>query len=224
MLFFNISDISRFSLIISASLALFYPFPPLFSYISHMSSSLEIDERAFAPRLKSPFRCFGRLGNCYCFLVTSNGEPWVCIGPDWPIFLFLLSFLLAIGCAFVLFMAPMAPSSVQIPGALVITLVIGCFLITALKNPGIALPQYLDPEVSPAFKSCARCGALAQENTFHCPDCNLCIRNYDHHCAFTGKCIGEGNILFFYAFLGSIVLFVIYLAVWGMFVVTPSKE
>jgi hypothetical protein len=118
----------------------------------------------------------------------------------------------------------MSPSSIQIPGALVITLVIGCYLITALKNPGIALPQYLDPEVSPAFKSCARCGALTQENTFHCPDCNLCIRNYDHHCAFTGKCIGEGNILFFYAFLGSIVLFVIYLAVWGMFVVTPSKE
>ena len=187
--------------------------------------SMEIEDgQSYIPRLKSPFRCSGRLGNCYCLLVTSNGEPWICIGPDWPYSLALFSFLMAVACTFVLMMAPAAPAFIQVPGALVVTLLIVCFSMTALKNPGIALPQYLDPDITPAFKSCSRCGALAQENTFHCDTCNLCIRQYDHHCPFTGKCIGEGNILFFYAFIGSVVLFVVYLAIWGMFVVKPEKQ
>ena len=27
----------------------------------------------------------------------------------------------------------------------------------------------------------------------HCDDCGVCVRGYDHHCIFYGKCVGEGN-------------------------------
>lgn len=31
-------------------------------------------------------------------------------------------------------------------------------------------------------------------NSRHCYDCNVCIRNHDHHCPWMGQCVGEGNI------------------------------
>ncbi len=34
----------------------------------------------------------------------------------------------------------------------------------------------------------------------HCEDCNVCILNYDHHCVWTGKCIGKYNYYAFYIF------------------------
>ena len=35
----------------------------------------------------------------------------------------------------------------------------------------------------------------------HCNICNICIRDYDHHCVFVGKCIGRGNMGQFKDFL-----------------------
>ena len=34
----------------------------------------------------------------------------------------------------------------------------------------------------------------------HSPDCNICIEGYDHHCPWTGKCIGKNNLTLFYIF------------------------
>lgn len=36
---------------------------------------------------------------------------------------------------------------------------------------------------------------------------------YDHHCPWTSKCIGKGNLLFFRMFLGTTVLLIIYISV-----------
>ena len=32
----------------------------------------------------------------------------------------------------------------------------------------------------------------------HCELCNICIMNCDHHCVFFSKCIGTGNVYYFY--------------------------
>jgi hypothetical protein len=37
--------------------------------------------------------------------------------------------------------------------------------------------------------------------TSHCFDCNICIEGYDHHCPWTGHCIGKKNLFYFYCFL-----------------------
>ena len=182
-----------------------------------MSESLEIESPTYLPRQKTPFRCFGRLGNCFCLFITSNGQPWIVIGPDWPFCLCLLAIMLGVGLVFVLLMAPLVPPSIQIIGALVVTSAIGNYLATALKNPGIELGQGFDPESPNSLKNCAICGAYRAEATYHCEDCDVCIRDYDHHCPVTGKCIGEGNILFFYAFLISVFMSFCYVVLWVMF-------
>jgi len=58
---------------------------------------------------------------------------------------------------------------------------------------------------------------------YHCDDCDVCIRGYDHHCPWTGKCIGEGNILYFYAFVTMIPVYFIFFMIvtvsWTTFII-----
>jgi len=40
-----------------------------------------------------------------------------------------------------------------------------------------------------------------KKNAVHCKYCGVCVLGYDHHCAFTSKCIGKRTIITFYFFL-----------------------
>ena len=55
-----------------------------------------------------------------------------------------------------------------------------------------------------ADKYCKICRIVRKKKTVHCKDCNVCVIDYDHHCPWTGKCIGGKNLTFFYVFLGGI--------------------
>jgi uncharacterized membrane protein len=56
----------------------------------------------------------------------------------------------------------------------------------------------------------------------HCSDCNVCVSNYDHHCPWTSKCIGGGNLYHFYIFLGMTPIYMIYITI--AFVVCMSNN
>lgn len=47
----------------------------------------------------------------------------------------------------------------------------------------------------------------------HCFDCDICIENHDHHCPWTGHCIGRNNYCSFYIFVGSSFCIILYIAV-----------
>lgn len=47
----------------------------------------------------------------------------------------------------------------------------------------------------------------------HCNDCDVCIEHYDHHCPWTSKCIGGGNLIQFYIFLAWTPIYLIYITV-----------
>lgn len=65
---------------------------------------------------------------------------------------------------------------------------------------------------------CGLCNVYRSRGTAHCYDCNSCVRELDHHCPWTGKCIGVDNLRPFYAFLwcitGSIVYVVACVLAW----------
>lgn len=42
--------------------------------------------------------------------------------------------------------------------------------------------------------------------TKHCKLCDLCIKDYDHHCLFLNRCIGRGNHRLFLFFILSMVI------------------
>lgn len=95
----------------------------------------------------------------------------------------------------------------------------------ALVNPGVAnqeqnlkLPQKSEKSEKKLTawyrrglgnRYCDKCKIIQLMGTVHCYDCDVCVLEMDHHCPWTGKCIGKGNIKQFYYFIGSTLLFMI---------------
>lgn len=63
------------------------------------------------------------------------------------------------------------------------------------------------------YRKCKLCNIIVPEklNAEHCISCNICIFNFDHHCQWTGKCIGKKNIITFYSFFISLLGYILVL-------------
>ncbi|CAH0479547.1 unnamed protein product [Peronospora belbahrii] len=77
--------------------------------------------------------------------------------------------------------------------------------MVACSDPGVV---FQDLEVADQARGdletgivCAQCEVVRPLNASHCSDCGICIRELDHHCPWTGKCVGERTIKWFYVFL-----------------------
>ena len=81
------------------------------------------------------------------------------------------------------------------------------YFLTATINPGLPKYEYQFKANSPGskgnYRKCKECHLWIDCNaiTYHCFDCNVCCEGYDHHCPWTTKCVGKGNIKLFYGFL-----------------------
>jgi len=55
--------------------------------------------------------------------------------------------------------------------------------------------------VSVECKYCFTCQSIRPPRTFHCSNCERCIYGHDHHCPWTGNCIGYRNYKYFFLFV-----------------------
>ena len=61
----------------------------------------------------------------------------------------------------------------------------------------------------------------------HCYDCDICVKELDHHCPWTGKCIGKNNLKSFYVFIYSLLTFFvnIFVTIYScMFYMSKNKK
>jgi len=147
-------------------------------------------------------------------ILWGTHEPILTIGPDWPFFLCMWSILIIVGIVMVIYITNEQSFLIQ---ALTVGITIWqafIYLLTSLKNPGIYTLQNPDDKNWKRFENdpnfCDVCRILKNENIYHCEDCNVCIKGYDHHCPWTGKCIGQGNLIQFYTFLVSTVVYLVF--------------
>lgn len=85
-------------------------------------------------------------------------------------------------------------------------------IATAFTEPGI-VPRgssSIHGEESIANKPGASC-PICKIKKFsprirHCKHCDNCVDTFDHHCPWTGNCIGVRNYAYFFAFISSVVL------------------
>jgi len=168
--------------------------------------------------LQSDPRWYRRYGNCYGFRFNAKDEPSLTIGPHCkcypgPFSLCLFICIVLVGCLVEVKVAAHISIWLTLLGLLIITWCLCFFLAAVTCNPGLELTRQ-DPALhthNAAF--CKTCEVLRDSGTVHCSDCEVCVRGHDHHCPWTGKCIGEGNLPFFYGFIlgvmGSVVFVIV---------------
>jgi hypothetical protein len=105
-----------------------------------------------------------------------------------------------------------------------ITTAVCCFLSfltfynlvnTAYRDPGIMqTPPTPDEAVAQRYCWCDVCDNYQPPGGAHCPDCNICVAGFDHHCVWMGTCIGKNNMQYFVRFNLSWLGYLLYAIVW----------
>jgi hypothetical protein len=88
----------------------------------------------------------------------------------------------------------------------------------SLRDPGICMdteiPGTTPPSEASQWRWCDFCHVYQPPDGAHCPDCNVCVAGYDHHCVWMGTCIGRKNYRQFVKFNISWLYYVVYLVFW----------
>ena len=171
------------------------------------------DNKNMEPKTK---KCYKKVGKCYFLLIDKNGNPSIIIGPHWALF---ASFLGATTLLYlIVFINNLIKSNYLINHLLCISSFLLFFIsysTTSLINPGYPKNdihrKYGQPKS--LFCYCEICKFWVKTGKVtHCKECQICIEDRDHHCPWTGHCIGKNNMCSFYIFLLATVLTLSYLA------------
>ena len=77
-------------------------------------------------------------------------------------------------------------------------------LVSDPTKPAAIETQYFEASQSSSrvkLKYCRTCWIVRPPRTSHCPDCDLCVEQFDHHCPWIGICIGKYNYSYYFLFL-----------------------
>ena len=160
---------------------------------------------------------YKKLGNTYTFFGDIYGNPKLIIGPHWPLYVFV-TILFSLATYFVYsYFGKYINFFLKFIGIIIYLIFLISYTYTALINPGF--PKHdidsITGEPRKKFYYCNICKIWAnlEKKTQHCPDCNICVEGNDHHCPWTGKCIGQKNQKSFIVFVCSVFVLFIYLII-----------
>ena len=151
--------------------------------------------------------------------------PMQCfVGPDWPCMMITYCLILVPSGLFLVYVA--SQIHIAVVAVTLATFLSTCcaFSVAACSDPGIVyqvVEQRMLSKIdaiengipSGKRKDCSKCDMLRPLDASHCYECGICIHDLDHHCPWTGKCIGKRTMPFFNFFLGSLCLHIILVAV-----------
>ncbi|XP_063718397.1 palmitoyltransferase ZDHHC9-like isoform X2 [Symsagittifera roscoffensis] len=80
-------------------------------------------------------------------------------------------------------------------------------------EPTVVVIGGVDVEI----KWCSTCRLWRPPRASHCRICDNCIEMFDHHCAYMGNCIGRRNYRFFYMYLLSMSILLVYDLVFSLY-------
>ena len=157
---------------------------------------------------------YSKLGNTHTFFADEKGNPLIIIGPHWPLPAGVILVFSIFYFGIIIFFGKIISSSNLIFGYVIYFLFLVSYGLTGLMNPGY--PKLDENTLNNKNKDrtgyCTVCKIWInmEKKTKHCNYCNICIEGMDHHCPWTGKCIGRKNLIPFYLFLLSVIAFMSY--------------
>lgn len=72
----------------------------------------------------------------------------------------------------------------------------------------------LTPSQDKGLRYCYTCKIARPERSKHCSDCDACCQKFDHHCPWTGTCIGLRNYTYFVRFVSSLFALIFWVLFW----------
>ena len=142
-------------------------------------------------------------GRYRIFSYNSKGDPLFLIGPDYSYFISMLIMNLIFFIFFNYLLLTLTKLLVGIIGVILNIIQLFFFIIASIKNPGLPKKEIqnevlLNTEPD-KYKRCKSCLFIVEKNKkyVHCNVCQICCEGYDHHCPWTSKCVGKGNIFYF---------------------------
>ena len=175
-------------------------------------------KKIFCSRIK-------KMGNLYVYFFINN-QPIIVLGNKYISFIIIYHVLIHITfLLFRYFIMNQVDIGMKYSLSLLYIVSIFCHTIIYLFNPGIpSINRYskiflksvkylkLTEEEQKEYYLCEECNIYMknEDKIEHCDECNLCVKKYDHHCYWVGKCITKRNILFFYGFAFSTLFYILW--------------
>lgn len=131
----------------------------------------------------------------------AKGYPLLTLGPQWFMTVIGMSALIALGIGCIYNYWALMSDFKKVAVVLLMLSECSLYTVTALLNPGIVVRDAPELGKSGAAVYCTQCITTREDKVIHCHTCGVCIAGHDHHCIWTGKCIGKGNFTPFIFFL-----------------------
>ena len=161
--------------------------------------------------------CCKKIGHTLCLLGDKYGNPLIMIGPHWPLYVCFCGGVTVGYFYFFYYFFTKLNFFVKLLGLFSFLMYFISYSGVFLLNPGYPKRDENSLEGKPRmlFKKCIYCDIWERIdiNAIHCMECGVCVEGYDHHCPWTGKCIGRKTIKYFYWFIGSVMVVFLFFVV-----------
>ena len=147
-----------------------------------------------------------------------HNYPLIILGPDYCYSVCLASSSIFAYLLIYIFLFKYNFLAIKIVETTIFLFYICSYLITALINPGIPNREFFTKTFCEnniggmqKIQKCRKCNIIVPSSfhVSHCNYCEVCVIEQDHHCPWTGKCIGKNNLITFYCFIISFVMFIV---------------
>jgi hypothetical protein len=190
------------------------------------------------------YTCCRRVGSSILLCGKKKSYfPFQCfVGPDWSAVVLVFVLIIGINAVVLYVVSPIGWPPILLGGVGGCILLFS-FAFTVCSDPGIVFKNDFslgnlgglhqdveDPThsmlqtgsghhraVSPTHTmECGHCQFRRPTTARHCVHCGVCVDDLDHHCPWSGKCIGKKNLRGFYIFLYALCFQFYYLV--GVFI------
>ena len=152
----------------------------------------------------SKYYFYKKLGNTFSFFGNKYGDPLIIIGPEWYMYIIFNVLLAGLYSFIYIHFGNFLNSNSKILGIVFFSIFYLSYTYTFLINPGYPKNniKLRNKGRKKKVHYCQICKRYVNKKiTSHCIKCDICIEEFDHHCIWTSKCIGRGNINSFNIFV-----------------------